>query len=94
LGAQAIETFRVSIANGVLVLLRKPFILIQFFELRLAGVVVDLVGKIGRENKRLVADDADGEGECQLIPLYSDEDPTLIDVPFDIIGNGFLIAKF
>jgi len=59
---QAIEALGVAITHGVLVCGGESGILFQFFQLVLAGVVVDFMGKVRRKNKGLVADDADGEG--------------------------------
>ena len=50
----------------------KPRVLVQLFEFFLAGVVVHFMRKVRRENKRLVADDADGEGQRQLVAFDTD----------------------
>ena len=62
MGWQRVEPFRVAIAHGVFVFLGESVVLVELFELGLAGFVVDLMRKVRRENERFVADHAHGEG--------------------------------
>src|ERR1044071_4029806 len=81
----AVEALGIAIADGVLVFLGKPLIFVELFQFGFAGIVVDLVGKIRGEDKRLVADDADGEGQGELIAFDPDVNPVLVDVAVDVI---------
>src|SRR5438093_11700361 len=63
---QAVKPFRVAIAHCVLVFFGEPAVFVELFELRLAGLVVDFVREVRREDERLVADHADSEGQGQL----------------------------
>ena len=60
---QSVKSLGVAIAHGVFVVRAQPGIFIQFIKLGFAGVVIDLVRKIRREDERLVADDTHREGQ-------------------------------
>ena len=70
---KAVKPFRIAMTHGVFVFRREPLVLVQFLQLFLAGIVVDLVREIRREDKRLVADDADRERQGQLVAFDADE---------------------
>src|SRR5690348_822841 len=91
--AQAVKPFRVNIPNGIFVGLSQAWVFVEFFELGLAGVVVDLVRKIRGKDEWFVADDADGKGQGQLVALDADEDPSLVRVPPDVVGDRFPLAQ-
>src|SRR5678815_2188776 len=50
--------------------------------------------KIRGKDERLVADDADRKGQGELVAFDSDKNPSLIDVPPDVVRDRFLVAQF
>src|SRR5262249_41132950 len=90
---QSVKPFRVAITHRVFVFFGEPSVFVQFFELRLAGLVVDLVRKVRREDERLVADDAHREGQGQFVAFYTDEYRVLVDMPPYIICYRFVFAQ-
>src|ERR1044071_5469756 len=91
---ESVKPFSVAIAHCVFVGLGKTLVLVQFFELGLARLVIDLVRKIRGKNEGFVAHNADGKRQGQLVALDSDKDASLIDVTPDVVGDRFLVAQF
>src|SRR5215510_6898691 len=91
--AQGIKSFRVAITHRVFVFFGEPSVFVQFFELRLAGLVVDLVRKVRREDERLVADHTHCEGQGQFVAFDTDEYSILVHVPPDIVRYRFVFAQ-
>ena len=88
--AQAVKSFGVAITHRVFVVVAQPLVFVQLFKLGFASVVVHLVGKVRRKDKRFIPDNADREGQGKLVALDADEDAPLVDVAFDVIGDGTL----
>src|SRR4249919_43922 len=91
--AQGVKSLRVAIAHRVLVCFSEPAVFIELFELCLTGFVVDLVRKVRREDERLVADEADSEGQGQLVAFDADENTILIHMALNIVRDGLLVAQ-
>src|SRR5439155_23331818 len=94
MGWQRVEPFRVAIAHSVFVSLGEPFVLVELFELGLAGFVIDLMGKVRGEDERFVADHAYGEGQGELVAFDAEVDAAFVDVTLDVAGDRFIFAQF
>src|SRR5215510_3641007 len=90
---QSVKPLRVAITHRIFVFFGKPSVFVQFFELRLARFVVDLVRKVRREDERLVADDTHCEGQGQFVAFNTDEYPILVDMPPHVIRYRFVFAQ-
>ncbi len=90
---QAVEALGIAVAHGVFVLCGKPLVFVQFLQFFLTGIVVDFVRKVGREDKRFVADDTDGKGQGKLVAFDANINAPFVNVTLDVAGDRFFVAE-
>ena len=61
-------------------------------DLLLAGLVVDLMGEVRREDVGLIAGYPYGKRQRQLAPFDADVYAALVDVAQDVVGHRFAVA--
>src|SRR6266850_1688339 len=90
---QLIKPLRVAEEDRVLVCRAEVRVLAQLFQLMLAGLRIDFVWIVGGEHIGLVAGDAHGFGDAQLLALAADEDAAFVDLAHNIVDDFFAFLQ-